>query len=118
VGGGRHRLEREGPLQLLRRSPLRSDPLRGFTRRDEAVVVVRGGPTGDGLGIFSTELPCGRFWGHDGGILDYGTIVKVSEDGNRIAVISGHGGAPSGPPPDKTALLCPSDATTTRNTSQ
>jgi CubicO group peptidase (beta-lactamase class C family) len=82
------------------------------------IVVVRGGPTGDGLGIFSTELPCGRFWGHDGGILDYGTIVKVSEDGNRIAVISGHGGAPSGPPPDKTALLCPSDATTTRNTSQ
>jgi D-alanyl-D-alanine carboxypeptidase len=76
-------------------------------------VVVDGG-TGDGLGIFSTELPCGRFWGHDGGILDYGTIVKASEDGNRIAVISGHGGAPSGPPPDESALLCPSDATASR----
>lgn len=77
-------------------------------------VVVDPGATGDGLGIFSTELPCGRFWGHDGGILDYGTIVKISEDGNRIAVISAHGGPPSGPPPDETALLCPSDATTSR----
>jgi len=77
-------------------------------------VVVDPGASGDGLGIFSTELPCGRFWGHDGGILDYGTIVKASEDGNRVAVISAHGGAPSGPPPDETALLCPSDATTSR----
>ena len=79
-------------------------------------VVVDPGATGDGLGIFSTELSCGRFWGHDGGILDYGTIVKASEDGTRIAVISGHGGRPSGPPPDETALLCPSDATTSRPT--
>lgn len=71
----------------------------------QTVVVDRA--TGDGHGIFSTELPCGRFWGHDGGILDYGTIVKASDDGNRIAVISGQGGAPSGPPPDETALLCP-----------
>lgn len=77
-------------------------------------VVVDPGATGDGLGIFSTKLSCGRFWGHDGGILDYGTIVKASADGNRTAVISGHGGAPSGPPPDETALLCPRDATTSR----
>ena len=77
-------------------------------------VVVDPGASGDGLGIFSSELPCGRFWGHDGGILDYGTIVKASEDGNRVAVISAHGGAPSGPPPSETALLCPSDATTSR----
>jgi D-alanyl-D-alanine carboxypeptidase len=75
-------------------------------------VVVDPGATADGLGIFSTELPCGRFWGHDGGIMHYGTIVKASEGGNRIAVISGHGGSPSGPPPDETALLCPSDAAT------
>ncbi|MGH2995203.1 MAG: serine hydrolase domain-containing protein [Gaiellaceae bacterium] len=77
-------------------------------------VVVDPGPTGDGLGIVSTELPCGRFWGHDGGILDYGTIVKASEDGNRIAIISAQGGRPSGPPPDETALLCPRDATPSR----
>ncbi|MGH3004898.1 MAG: serine hydrolase [Gaiellaceae bacterium] len=36
VGGGRHRLEREGPLRLLRRSPLRSGPLRRFPYGDEA----------------------------------------------------------------------------------
>lgn len=77
-------------------------------------VPVDRGPFRDGLGIFSTELMCGRFWGHDGGIIDYVTSVKASEDGNRIAVISGHGGRPSGPPPDETALLCPSDATTSR----
>lgn len=76
------------------------------------IVVVDPGTSGDGLGIFSSELPCGRFWGHDGGILDYGTIVKASEDGNRVAVISAR--APSGPPPNETALLCPSDATTSR----
>lgn len=77
-------------------------------------VPVDRGPFRNGLGIFSTELPCGRFWGHDGGIIDYVTAVKASEDGNRIAVISVRGGSPSGPPPDETALLCPSDATTTR----
>jgi D-alanyl-D-alanine carboxypeptidase len=75
----------------------------------QTVIVGRAG--GDGLGIFATELPCGRFWGHDGGILDYGTIVKASEDGDRIAVTSVQGGAPSGPRPDETALLCPSEAT-------
>ena len=41
-----------------------------------------------GLGIFSTELPCGRFWGHAGGILDYQTLVSASEKGDRIAVVS------------------------------
>ncbi len=60
----------------------------------------------DGLGIFSTQLPCGRFWGHQGGILDYATIVNASEDGSRVVVISAHGGTPSGPPPDESALLC------------
>lgn len=70
-------------------------------------VVVEPGVSGDGLGLFSTELRCGRFWGHDGGILDYGTLVKASEDGSRVAVISVRGGAPSAPPPDETALLCP-----------
>jgi D-alanyl-D-alanine carboxypeptidase len=77
-------------------------------------VAVDRGPFRDGLGIFSTELPCGRFWGHDGGIIDYVTSVKASEDGNRIAVISARGGSLSGPPPDETALLCPSDATASR----
>lgn len=76
-------------------------------------VPVDRGPFRDGLGIFSTELPCGRFWGHDGGILDYVTAVKASEDGKRIAVISAHGGRPSGPQPDETALLCRTKVATT-----
>jgi D-alanyl-D-alanine carboxypeptidase len=64
------------------------------------------GSTRDGLGIFSTDLSCGRFWGHDGGILDYGTLVQGSEDGEKVAVVSLRGGAFSGPPPDTEALLC------------
>ena len=69
--------------------------------------VVVDGKFADGLGIFLTELPCGRFWGHDGGILDYATSVRASDDGDRVAVISAHGGLPSGPPPDEAALTCP-----------
>ena len=67
-----------------------------------------GGPSEDGLGIFATTLPCGQFWGHTGGILDYGTLVDASGDGTRVAVISERG--PSGHPPDESALLCPSSA--------
>ena len=57
-----------------------------------------------GLGIFSTELPCGRFWGHAGGILDYQTLVSASEEGKRIAVVSLRG--PGFLPPVERALLC------------
>ena len=66
---------------------------------------VAAGPSEDGLGIFATSLPCGRFWGHNGGILDYGTLVDASGNGARIAVISVRG--PIGQPPDDSALLCP-----------
>ena len=66
------------------------------------------GPSQDGLGISATSLPCGRFWGHAGGILDYGTLVDASGDGARIAVISQRG--PIGHPPDESELLCPSSA--------
>ena len=44
-----------------------------------------------GLGIFSIDLACGRSWGHGGGILDYGTLVTASEEGDRVAVVSLHG---------------------------
>ena len=66
------------------------------------------GPSQDGLGIFAASLRCGRFWGHQGGILDYGTLVEASGNGARIAVISVRG--PVGQPPDESALLCPSSA--------
>jgi D-alanyl-D-alanine carboxypeptidase len=68
------------------------------------------GITGDGLGIFSTRLPCGLVWGHTGGILDYGTLVDASQDGSRVAVISARGTAQ---PPDVSTLLCPSHTTGT-----
>jgi D-alanyl-D-alanine carboxypeptidase len=67
---------------------------------------VAAGPSQDGLGIFATSLPCGRFWGHNGGILDYGTLVDASGNGARIAAVSVRG--PTGQPPDESALLCPS----------
>ena len=43
---------------------------------------------GIGLGIFPTELPCGRSWGHLGYIVDYQTLVSASEEGDRVAVVS------------------------------
>ena len=60
---------------------------------------------GIGLGIFPTELPCGRAWGHDGLILDYGTHVSASEDGDRVAVVAVRG-EPGYLPPLGRALLC------------
>ena len=59
---------------------------------------------GAGLGIWPTDLPCGRAWGHAGGILDYLTLVSASEEGDRVAVISLQG--PGYPPPVERALLC------------
>ena len=64
---------------------------------------------GDGLGIFSSQLTCGRSWGHEGRILDYGTVVAASDNGDRVSVISARGDA--GSPLDATALLCPTDTT-------
>ncbi len=57
-----------------------------------------------GLGIFSTELPCGRSWGHTGAILDYQTLVSASEKGDRVAVVSLRG--PGYLPPIERELLC------------
>ena len=70
------------------------------------------GPSQDGLGIFAVGLSCGVFWGHTGGILDYGTLVDASGDGARVAVISVRGRVRE-PPPDESPLLCPSSARTT-----
>jgi hypothetical protein len=39
---------------------------------------------------------------------------SAGDDGNRVGVISAHGGTPAGPPPDETALLCPSEGSTPR----
>ena len=71
------------------------------------IVVDPGSGFASGHGIFSNDLACGRAWGHDGGILDYATLVRATDDGKRVAVVSVHGGALTGEPPDETALLCP-----------
>ncbi|MEU6741305.1 serine hydrolase domain-containing protein [Streptosporangium sandarakinum] len=36
-----------------------------------------------GLGIYAQDLPCGRFWGHDGAVWGMGTFSLSSPDGRR-----------------------------------
>ncbi|RSM99572.1 hydrolase [Nonomuraea sp. WAC 01424] len=36
-----------------------------------------------GLGIYATDLPCGRFWGHSGGVFGMATDSYTSPDGAR-----------------------------------
>ncbi len=67
---------------------------------------VAAGPVlGDGLGIFSTAVRCGRSWGHSGGILDYITSVSASEKGDRVGVTSVYG-RQADQQPDESALVC------------
>ncbi|GIE92687.1 serine hydrolase domain-containing protein [Paractinoplanes rishiriensis] len=41
------------------------------------------GAEGYGLGLYSVDLPCGRFWGHDGGTVGHQTVSWHSPDGER-----------------------------------
>ncbi|MFJ8386490.1 serine hydrolase domain-containing protein [Streptomyces sp. NPDC094438] len=36
-----------------------------------------------GLGVYNVDMPCGRFWGHDGAVFGAGTVVLSSPDGKR-----------------------------------
>lgn len=36
-----------------------------------------------GLGVYAQDLPCGRFWGHNGGVWGMGTVSLSSPDGRR-----------------------------------
>jgi D-alanyl-D-alanine carboxypeptidase len=36
---------------------------------------------GYGLGLYWVQGPCGRFWGHDGGVIGHQTISLHSADG-------------------------------------
>ena len=38
---------------------------------------------GYGLGLYWVDLPCGRFWGHDGGTIGHQTVSWHSPDGQR-----------------------------------
>jgi D-alanyl-D-alanine carboxypeptidase len=42
----------------------------------------------DGLGIFWTPTRCGGYWNHLGDVLGFSTRNGVSEDGNRVVVMS------------------------------
>jgi hypothetical protein len=54
------------------------------------------------------ELLVRRFWSHKRGLLDYGTVVQASDDGDDVAVVPLHGGAFSVPPPDDDVQVCSS----------
>jgi D-alanyl-D-alanine carboxypeptidase len=41
------------------------------------------GDEGYGLGLYYVDLPCGRFWGHDGGTIGHVTVSWHSPDGVR-----------------------------------
>jgi D-alanyl-D-alanine carboxypeptidase len=50
----------------------------------KTVVVLVGGAQIDyGLGLYHLDLPCGRFWGHDGGVFGMLTQSLSSADGTR-----------------------------------
>ena len=51
----------------------------GFTTFSNAYV-------GDGLGIFATDAPCGRFWGHSGGFRNWVTSASVSIKRARVVI--------------------------------
>ncbi|MFI0419275.1 serine hydrolase domain-containing protein [Spongiactinospora sp. 9N601] len=59
-------------------------PERLAEMRETVPVQVGGLATIDyGLGLYSMDLPCGRFWGHDGGVFGMLTMSVSSEDGGR-----------------------------------
>ncbi|MFF0867000.1 serine hydrolase domain-containing protein [Nonomuraea sp. NPDC003560] len=49
----------------------------------QKTVPVAGVSDAYGLGIYATDLPCGRFWGHSGGVFGMATDSYTSPDGAR-----------------------------------
>jgi D-alanyl-D-alanine carboxypeptidase len=56
-----------------------------FAEMQKTVAVLVGGGQIDnyGLGIYALDLPCGRFWGHDGGVFGMATQSLSTPDGGR-----------------------------------
>ena len=79
--------------------------LSGHVLSSASLATMKKTVAGIGLGIWPSELPCGRSWGHDGLILDYETLVSASEEGDRVAVVSVRGW-PGHLPAVTRALLC------------
>ncbi|WP_336212268.1 serine hydrolase domain-containing protein [Nonomuraea sp. LPB2021202275-12-8] len=66
---------------LLRGELIGSEQL---AQMQTTVTVLAGGGAIDyGLGLYFVDLPCGRFWGHDGGVFGMGTQSLSSPDGSR-----------------------------------
>ncbi|MEV0151063.1 MULTISPECIES: serine hydrolase domain-containing protein [unclassified Nonomuraea] len=51
--------------------------------RTTVPVLAGGGRIDYGLGLYALDLPCGRFWGHDGGVFGMATQSLIREDGAR-----------------------------------
>ena len=56
---------------------------RGRRRRGDPPAGAAGVTIDNGLGIYALDLPCGRFWGHDGGVFGMATQSLSSPDGER-----------------------------------
>ncbi|MEV0380453.1 serine hydrolase domain-containing protein [Nonomuraea sp. NPDC050643] len=68
--------------RLLLRGELISPTL--VAEMQKTVTVLAGGaPIDYGLGLYSLDLPCGRFWGHDGGVFGMATQSLATADGSR-----------------------------------
>jgi D-alanyl-D-alanine carboxypeptidase len=73
-------------LNRFYRALLRGELVGGaqLAEMQKTVVVLAGGGGIDyGLGLYSIDLPCGRFWGHDGAVFGMGTQSLSSPDGER-----------------------------------
>ncbi|MEU6715427.1 serine hydrolase domain-containing protein [Nonomuraea sp. NPDC046802] len=49
----------------------------------QKTVPVQGVSPTYGLGLYAVDLPCGRFWGHDGAVFGMGTQSLATPDGSR-----------------------------------
>ena len=92
VGGRRDRLRYPGPGRFF--SALLSGHPISRASRAEMMQTALSGPSQDGLGIFATSLPCGRFWGHGGDILTTGrslmrAVTALASPSFPNAVLSG-----------------------------
>ncbi|MDA0637408.1 serine hydrolase [Nonomuraea sp. MCN248] len=67
--------------ELLRGKLIRSGTLAEMQRT--VPVAAGGGLIPYGLGIYAADLPCGRFWGHDGAVWGMLTQSLSSPDGSR-----------------------------------
>lgn len=56
---------------------------KGLAQMQRTVTEGPGTTAGYGLGIYTVDLPCGKFWGHDGAVWGMGTLTLSTPDGRR-----------------------------------